>query len=56
MDAESQSVIEGPQAMVVERSDIVRNLRQIIIRIFLGPNGAAPEERHPFIEDPRIAG
>src|SRR5439155_4921519 len=55
MAAEAQAVVDSADAMLVERADIVGNLRQVVVRLLIRPQRSRTQERHELVEYAGVA-
>ncbi len=56
VNAETQAVVHGADAMFVKCRNLIGNLRQVVIRFLIGPQGPLPQKRDGFVEDAGVAG
>ena len=56
MGAERQTVVHRPDAMLVECGNFIGNLRQVVVRLLVGPQQPGTQKRHAFIQHSRVAG
>ncbi len=54
--AETQAVVDRADAMLVERADVVGNLRQVVVRLLVRPQQPARQKRHALVEHAGVAG
>ena len=53
--AEAQAVVDRADAVLVERADVVGDLRQVVVRFFVGPQRPRRQERHALVEHAGVA-